>query len=75
MQRTILHCDMNNFYASAECMLDQSLRGHPVAGAETQRTVTELSWQRIMRQRIMRQRSSVFKPAKHSGRPGINAAI
>ena len=31
MQRTILHCDMNNFYASVECMLDQALRGHPVA--------------------------------------------
>ncbi len=26
MQRKILHCDMNNFYASVECMLDPKLR-------------------------------------------------
>ena len=31
MSRAILHCDMNNFYASVECMLDPALRKYPVA--------------------------------------------
>ena len=31
MERAILHCDANNFYASVECMLDTSLRDKPVA--------------------------------------------
>lgn len=29
--RTVLHSDLNNFYASVECSLDPSLKGHPVA--------------------------------------------
>ena len=31
MERSILHCDMNNFFASVECMLDPSLRKYPLA--------------------------------------------
>ncbi len=31
MGRTILHCDMNNFYASVECMMDPGLKKYPLA--------------------------------------------
>ena len=31
MSRVILHCDMNNFYASVECMLHPELRELPIA--------------------------------------------
>lgn len=29
--RTILHCDLNNFYASVECLYQPAIRGKPVA--------------------------------------------
>ena len=31
MERVILHSDINNCYASVECLYDASLRGKPVA--------------------------------------------
>lgn len=33
MERTVLHSDLNNFFASVECFLNPALKGHPVAVA------------------------------------------
>lgn len=35
-ERAILHIDMNNFYASVECMLNPELKPYPIAVCESQ---------------------------------------
>lgn len=37
MDRAILHCDMNNFYASVECALNPSIKSKPVAVCGSQK--------------------------------------
>lgn len=37
-QRVILHCDLNNFYASAECVMNPALHNYPVAVAGNPKT-------------------------------------
>lgn len=51
MARNILHCDMNNFYASVECMLNPALKEYPVAVCGSVEEDTELSLLRIIKQR------------------------
>lgn len=31
MDRVILHCDLNNFYASVECLYNPQFRDYPLA--------------------------------------------
>ena len=38
MSRTILHCDLNNFYASVECLYNPDIRHKPVAVCGSQST-------------------------------------
>lgn len=44
-ERIILHCDLNNFYASVECKLNPSLKNTPMAvgGSVETRTVLNIA--------------------------------
>ena len=45
--RVVLHSDLNNCYASIECMLHPELRGSSLRFAAARRIVMELFLQRI----------------------------
>ncbi len=56
MLRSILHCDMNNFYASVECMLDPALKKYPIAvcGSVEERhgIVLAKNYRRMIKRRV-----------------------
>lgn len=68
MLRSILHCDMNNFYASVECMLDPALKKYPVAvcGSVEERHGIVLA-------KTIKQKLLMFRPEMQYGKPKRNA--
>ena len=47
MERVVLHSDLNNCYASIECMLHPELRGSILLCVAVQRIVKGLYWPKI----------------------------
>ena len=73
MDRTILHCDCNAFYASVECVLNPELKKVPMAvgGDEESRHGIIVSRPLMMsssRQRTSLQKSTTYKLPKQFGR-------
>ena len=63
MDRTILHCDCNAFYASVECVLNPELKKVPMAvGGD------EESRHGIILARMSLQKSTTYKLPKQFGR-------
>lgn len=62
--RTILHVDLNNFYASVECLYNPSLRNKPVAVAGD-----PANRHGIILAKNMPAKKLGVKPAKPSGSP------
>lgn len=64
--RTILHVDLNNFYASVECLYNPLLRDKPVAVAGD-----PANRHGIILAKNMPAKSAVSKQVKPSGKPKI----
>ena len=67
-ERAILHIDMNNFYASVECMLNPDLKPHPIAvcGSQEERHGIVLAKNYAAKAKV----SALVKPY---GKPSRNA--
>lgn len=69
-ERAILHIDMNNFYASVECMLNPDLKKYPIAvcGSQEERHGIVLA-------KTIRRKHLEFLQAKQYGKPNRSAQI
>lgn len=64
--RKILHVDLNSFYASVECLLDESLTGLPVAvsGSQSDRHGVVLAKNQIAKEKGIKTGMTVFEAKK-----------
>ncbi len=65
-ERTILHCDLNNFYASCECILNPELKNVPmaVAGYEESRTGIILAKNNIAKKYNIKTAETIWQAKK-----------
>lgn len=47
MDRVILHCDLNNFYASVETILHPEYKGKPIAVCGDPKSGTVSCWRKV----------------------------
>lgn len=64
--RKILHIDLNSFYASVECLLDESLTGFPVAvsGSQSDRHGVVLAKNQLAKEKGIKTGMTVFQAKK-----------
>lgn len=64
--RKILHVDLNSFYASVECLLDESLTGFPVAvsGSQSDRHGIVLAKNQLAKEKGIKTGMTVFEAKK-----------
>lgn len=52
MDRVILHCDLNNFYASVETILHPEYKGKPIAVCGDPKNGTVSCWRKVSLQKL-----------------------
>ena len=69
-ERAILHIDMNNFYASVECMLNPDLKNIRLQSAAVRKSGMESFWQKTIRRKHLE-----FLQGKQYGKQNRSAQI